>query len=207
MENIFDLIGLLPMTLVFDIGLVGIILYIVTQEKKDVKLPWPKFSRKKPPKVEVKEPKMIYLILMLFGFCAVLYIYFRFHTLFFLSFDFKDYQPLFNQPAATNYSLIVISVFGMEIIGYIIRFFRNDLIFWLELVKNGIHLLILWFIFNYPIENALAVSIDIGFDLSILTTGFIWGLTLIIALDSLHVIFKIFRQKRAQLKQSNQEAL
>jgi len=201
MENIFDLIGLLPMTLVFDIGLVGIILYIVTQEKKDVKLPWPRFFRKTPKKVEVKEPKMIYLILMFVGFCLVLYIYFRFHTLFFLSFDFKDYQPIFNQPAASIYSLIVISVFGIGIIAYIIRFFRNDLTLWLALVKNGIYLLILWFIYNYPIENALTVSSDIGFDLSLVGSGFIWGLTLIIALDSLHVIFKIFRQKRAQVKQ------
>jgi hypothetical protein len=201
MENIFDLIGLVPMTLVFDIGLVGIILYIVTQEKKDVKLPWPKFFRGESQKVEIKVPKMIYLILMFFGFCLVLYIYFRFHTLFFLSFDFKDYQPLFNQPAATIYSLIVISVFGIEIIVYIIRFFKNNLTLWLELVKNGIYLLILWFVFNYPIENALAVSLDIGFDLSLVGTGFIWGITLIIALDSLHVIFKIYRQKRAQVSQ------
>jgi len=201
MENIFDLIGLLPMTLVFDIGLVGIILYIVTQEKKEVKLPWPTFSRRTPKKVEIKKPKMIYLFLMFFGFCLVLYIYFRFKTLFFLSFDFKDYQPLFNQPAATIYSLMVISMFGIEIIAYIIRFFNNNLTLWLKLVKNGIYLLILWFIHNYPIENALAVSSDIGFDLSLVGSGFIWGLTLIIALDSLHVIFKIFRQKRAQLKQ------
>jgi hypothetical protein len=197
MENIFDLIGLLPMTLVFDIGLVGIILYIVTQEKKVVNLPWPRFLRKEPREIKLKVPKIIYLVLMLFGFCAVLYIYFRFHTLFFLSFDFKDYQPLLNQPAATIYSLIVISIFGIEIIAYIIRFFKNNLTLWLELGKNGIYLLILWFIHNYPIENALAVSIDIGFDLSLVGTGFIWGVTLIIALDSLHVIFKIFRQKRA----------
>lgn len=144
---------------------------------------------------------MIYLILMFVGFCLVLYIYFRFHTLFFLSFDFKDYQPIFNQPAATIYSLIVITVFAIEIIGYIIRFFRNDLTLWLVLVKNGICLLILWFIHNYPIENALAVSPDIDFDLGLVGTGFIWGITLIIVLDSLHVIFKIFRQKRAHLKQ------
>jgi hypothetical protein len=207
MENIFDLIGLLPMILVFDIGLVGIILYFVTQEKKEVKLPWPKFSRRTPKKVEIKEPKMISLILMFLGFCGVLYIFFRFHSLFFLSFDFKDYQPLFNQPAATIYSLIVISVFGIEIIAYIIRFFRNDLTLWLELVKNGIYLLILWFIHNYPIENALAVSIDIGFDLSPVGTGFIWGVTLIIALDSLHVIFKIFRQKRTHARRQNQVAV
>jgi hypothetical protein len=199
MENIFDLIGLLPMTLVFDIGLVGIILYIVTQEKKEMKLPWPKFSRKKPKKVEIKEPKMINLILMFLGFCGVLYIFFRFHSLFFFSFDFKDYQPLFNQPAATIYSMIVIAVFGIEIIAYIIRFFRNDLTLWLALVKNGICLLIVWFIHNFPIENALAVSSD--FKLKVLFLPFIWGLALIIVLDSLHVIFKIFRQKRAQLKQ------
>lgn len=201
MENIFDLIGMLPMTLVFDIGLVGIILYFVTQEKKEVKLPWPKFFRGESQKVEVKVPKMIYLVLMLFGFCLVLYIYFRFNTLFFLSFDFKDYQPLFNQPAASIYSLIAISVYGIEIITYIIRFFKNNLTLWLELVKNGIYVLILWFIFNYPIENALTVSSDIGFDSSLVGLGFIWGLTLIIALDSLHVIFKIFRQKRTRVSQ------
>lgn len=207
MENLFDLIGLLPMTLGFDIGLVGIILYIITQEKKEVNLPWPGFSRGEPKPVEVKEPKMIYLILMFLGFCVVLYIYFRFHTLFFSSFNFKDYQPLFNQPAATIYSLIVILVIGIEITAYIIRFFKNDLVFWLELVKNGIYLTVLWFVFNYPIEDALAVSIDIGFDLSLVGSGFIWGLTLIIVSDSLQVTYKIFRQKRAQLRQSKQEAV
>jgi hypothetical protein len=199
MGNIFDLIGLLPMTLVFDIGLVGIILYIITQEKKEVKLPWPKFSRKKPKKIEIKEPKMINLILMFLVFCGLLYVFFRFHSIFFFTFDFKDFQPLFNQPAATIYSLIVITVFAIGIIGYIIRFFRNDLTLWLVLVKNGIYLVIIWFIHNYPIENALAVSID--FKINILFLPFTWGLALIIALDSLHVIYKIYRQKRAQLKQ------
>jgi hypothetical protein len=179
--------------------LVGIILYIITQEKKEVKLPWPKFSRKKPKKIEIKEPKMINLILMFLAFCGVLYIFFRFHSIFFFSFDFKDFQPIFNQPAATIYSLIVITVFAIGIIGYIIRFFRNDLTLWLVLVKNGIYLVIIWFIHNYPIENALAVSSN--FKLKVLFLPFTWGLALIIALDSLHVIFKIYRQKRAQLKQ------
>jgi hypothetical protein len=199
MENVFDLIGLLPVTVVFDIGLVGIILYIITQEKKEVKLPWPKFSGKVPKKIGIKEPKLINLILMFFCFCGLLYIYFRFHSIFFFTFDFKDFQPLFNQPAATIYSLIVISVFAIEIIGYIIRFFRNDLTFRLILVKNGICLVIIWFIHNYPIESALAVSSN--FKLKVLFLPFTWGLALIIVLDSLHVIYKIFRQKRAQVKQ------
>lgn len=192
-ENIFDLIGSLPMMLVFDIGLVGIILYIITQQKKEVKLPWPRFSRRTPKKVEIKEPKIINLILMFLGFFGVLYIFFRFHSLFFSIFDFKDYQPLFNQPAATIYSLMLISVFAIEIICYIIRFFRNDLTLWLALGKNGIYLLILWFIHNYPIENALAGSSD--FKIKVLFLPFTWVLALIIALNFLRVIFKIFRQK------------
>ena len=195
LQNVFELINLLPMTLVFDIGLVGIILYIATQQKGELKLPWPKFFKREPQKVEVKVPKMVVLILMLFVFSAVLYVYYRFHTLFFSSLNFKEPQPLFIEPASTIFSLILISLFAIEIIGYIIRFFKNHLYPWIELVKNSTYLLALWFIANYPIENALTVSIDIGIPLSLIVKGFLWGFTLIIAIDSLNIIFKILRQK------------
>ena len=201
MENIFDLIGMLPTILVFDIGLVVIILYIVTQQKKEVHLPWPKFSGRKPRKVLIKEPKIIVLLILVALFCAACYVFLRFHSLFFLSLDLKNIRPLFNQPAATLYSLAVIFLFGMEIIAYIIRFFRNDLIFVLELVKNGIYLIVIWFIHNYPMENVLAVKMD--FEIKFFSLPITWGVALIIVLDSLFVVYKLIRQKQNQVKKGD----
>jgi len=203
MENIFDLIGLLPMTLIFDVGLVGIILYIVTQEKKDIKLPWPKIFKKQKKRVDIKQPKMIYLIIMAIAFCVVVFVYLRFGTLFFLSFNPENVKLLFKQPAATIFSLFVISLFVIEIISYIIRFYKNELIYWLEFSKNCLYLLVLWFIFNYPVKNALAVSKDTAFLLTKLINSFILGLAFIIVLDTLSVIVKIFRQTRNRNRESS----
>lgn len=129
-------------------------------------------------------------------FCAVCYIFLRFHSVFFYSLDFKNVRPLFNQPAATFYSLVVICLFGMEIIAYIIRFVRNDLIFVLELIKNGVYLIIVWLIHNYRFVDPLAVKLD--FEIKFFFLPITWGLAIIIVLDSLHVVYKIISHKRIQ---------
>lgn len=144
----------LPMTLVFDLGLVGIFLYFVTQTKKEMKLPWPKIGFRLPEISERThaEPKIIWLIMMLMGFGAVLYTYIRYHTLFLLSLNFKEHPSLFNLEASKWYSLALIAVLACGIGSYIIRFFTK--MEYISLVRNAIYLIILGIIINNPIKDA-----------------------------------------------------
>jgi hypothetical protein len=190
MENIFDLLAQMPMTLVYDFGLVGLGLFFVTQLKENVKLPWPDFLKKGLKKRYTPEtPKWYFLALMVFGFSAVIYVYSLFGTLFFRSLNPDNVEPLFTVPASTLYSLVVIGVFGVEIICYIIRFFHNT--FWVDLVKNMILLTVLWFIYNFPIENAFLEFPY--FDLETAANWLLIGICVVISLESISIIYKLVR--------------
>ena len=141
----------IPMTLVFDFGLVGIFLYFVTQRKRAMKLPWLKIRIHVPAESERKQPHIIWLILMLIGFGGLIYMYVRYQTLFFLSLNLQEPQSLFIPEASKWYSLALIVMLGCGIGSYIIRFFTKSE--WINLARNGVYLIILGLIMNSPIED------------------------------------------------------
>ncbi|MCK4764202.1 MAG: hypothetical protein KAW12_18525 [Candidatus Aminicenantes bacterium] len=181
MEGVFDLLSQLPMTLLFDLGVVGIFFYIVSQQKGEIKLSWPKIfkaaekeekakpvkatakvEKAEPVKVAAKEkkapvgmpkqPKMVYLILLVVGLCAVIFVYLRYGTLFFKSLDPGEVESFFEPMTSTLLSLLVISFFSLEVVFYIIRFFKNSP--WLDLIKDVFYLFILLSLINFPIKEA-----------------------------------------------------
>lgn len=194
-----ELLSYLPMAYIYDFGLVCFFLYFVTQSKKDIKLPWPRLKVSAPriPEKKRVQPKVIYLILMLIGFCLVVSAYIRFHTLFFVSLDFKSPESLLNSEASKWYSLFLITIIACEIIGYSFRFFTQSE--WVPLVINAFYLVLVWIIFNNPIENAY-VGIQ-GTDLDFvnsLVKG-IAGLVLVVftvsaAIDFLKSLLSIVRK-------------
>jgi hypothetical protein len=165
-----ELLSYLPMAYIYDFGLVCLFLYFVTQSKKDIKLPWPrlKISAPRIPEKKRIQPRIIYLILMLIGFGLVVFAYIRFHTLFFISLNFKSPESLLNPEASKWYSLFLITVVACEIIGYSLRFFTQSE--WVPLIINAFYLVLVWVIFNNPIENAY-VGIQ-GADLDFVNTFF-----------------------------------
>jgi hypothetical protein len=194
-----ELLSYLPMAFIHDFGLVCFFLYFITQSKKDIKLPWPrlKISAPRIPEKKRVQPKIIYLILMLMGFCLVVFAYIRFHTLFFVSLDFKSPESLLNPAASKWYSLFLITIIACEIIGYSFRFFTQTE--WVPLVINAFYLLLVWIIFNNPIENAYVgiQGIDLDF-VNSLVKG-IAGLVLVIftvsaAIDFLKSLLSIVRK-------------
>ena len=58
----------LPMAFVYDIGLVVIFLYFITQQKKETRLPWPKFFSLRVSQNELKTPKVSILIFLMLVF-------------------------------------------------------------------------------------------------------------------------------------------
>jgi len=147
----FQALFYIPMTLVFDFGLVGIFLYFVTQRKREMKLPWLKIRIHVPDESERKQPHIIWLILMLIGFGGLIYMYVRYQTLFFLSLNLQEPQSLFIPEASKWYSLALIVMLGCGIGSYIIRFFTKSE--WINLARNGVYLIILGLIMNSPIED------------------------------------------------------
>lgn len=149
------LILYLPMTFLYDFGLICLILYFVTQNKAEIRLPWFEINLsriiKKPAKQE--KPKKHILGIMFLASLTVIFIYLRFNTLFFLTVGPGKTTSLFNDYVSKWLSLSAIFIFLMETLHYSIRFLIESA--WTKLIKNGIVLIVLWFISNLPIKSAL----------------------------------------------------
>lgn len=75
--TLVQLILLIPMIFFYDFGLVCLFLYFITQNKKEIKLPWFRLNLSwlVDSQKNIRKPKIVYLILMVSGFIAVLYIF------------------------------------------------------------------------------------------------------------------------------------
>ena len=142
----------LPTAFIYDLGLVGIFLYFVTKQAKEVHLPWFDIHFRLPdsPKARTSEPKVYLLILMLIGFGMLLGIYLRFETLFMLGIGPEGTRPLFRPAVAHWYSLALLALIGVGIGSYIAQFFTRSE--WVQVVKNAICLLIAGIVNIYPLE-------------------------------------------------------
>ena len=189
-----ELILYLPMTFLYDFGLICLILYFVTQNKKEIKLPWFKINLswliKKPVKIE--KPKPYILGIMFLASLAVTFVYIRFNTLFFLTVGGGKTTPLFNQPVSKWLSLSVIAIFFLETLNYASRFFLD--IPWTKLMKNGIVLIILWFISNLPIKSAL---VDFpAIDLNMICTLALLFLTILVTINFIKSLVEVVDLKK-----------
>lgn len=143
----------LPTAFIYDLGLVGIFLYFVTQQAKDVRLPWFKFRFRAPeaPAVDESEPKLYLLILMLAGFGAVMWIYLRFETLFVIGVGPDGVQPLFSPAVSQWYSLAVLALVAVGIGAYVARFYTRSE--WIDVAASAVGLLIAGIVSIYPLES------------------------------------------------------
>ena len=118
----WQLLLYVPMALIYDLGLVVIFLYFVTQKKRDLRLPWPKLLQGKKPRKDMKRPNIIFLVLLTLVFAFLLFLLVRFGTVFFVSADSPgNMLPLFGPDASLYYSLLFLAMFGCEILGYATR--------------------------------------------------------------------------------------
>ncbi len=196
MKNIFDLLNQVPMTFIYDFGLITLLLFFITQSKKDIKLPWPKFitSGKKGKKLQPPQPKILYLLLEVAGAAVLLYLFLKYDTIFFKSLNFGIPEPMIASPASFFYSLVILIWCGLEIGFYAIRFFINT--FLMRLVKNLVYLAALGLLMNTSVEGEL---MGIGIRaFSYLKTGVILLLTLVIFLETLSNIYKMIRNRQIE---------
>lgn len=152
----FQALFYLPMAFVFDLGLVGIILYFVTQSRGDVRLPWPKLKVNWPKIIASRKTKSktVPFVFMLLGYSALVWVYLRFGTLFFKSIDFHKTESLLTPIASRWYSSALLGLVGIAIAAYAIKFFTSSE--WVNLLRSACQLVILGIIINRPIENPFA---------------------------------------------------
>ena len=155
--DVIHLLNFIPMAFLYDLGLVSVVLYVITQRKKEIRLPWLRLkfleSNGQMPDREKPRPLILVLLCILCGFGLVVFI--RFGTLFFYSMNLSEPKPLFGPVASFWYSLALLFVFGVAVLAYLIRFFFNSR--WIDLLKYAIYLLVFFLILNVSIPDAFSV--------------------------------------------------
>jgi hypothetical protein len=146
--------------LVYDFGLVALVLFLVTQRKASIRLPWPSLSLGGPGGRALRRPRVAGLAALAAIFVLFAAIFARYHTLFFYSVNFHRPSSPLDSAAAVFFSLLFLGALACEIIGYAVRFLFNSA--WVTLIQNAVVLLILWVAWNSPIKPEFA-SIP-GFD-------------------------------------------
>jgi hypothetical protein len=194
----FQALFYLPMAFVFDLGLVGMILYFVTQSRKDIRLPWPKLKLNWQKIIERRQvkSKIIPLILMLMGYAALVWIYLRLDTLFFKTLDFQNTQSLLTPVASQWYSLALLALLGIGILAYAIKFFTTSE--WVNLLRSALQLIILGIVINMPIDNPFIELIYL--DLNAIANIIIAIIAALIAIDFLKSL--IILGKKALMKKT-----
>lgn len=198
----FDALFYLPTALLFDLGAVTLILYLITQSKKDVKLPWPKLS------VDIDEVKasgrtigrIIGLIAMTALTSGALYLYIRYGTIFFVNFNMPQRRPIFTPDAGQWFSLILIGLWGISAISLAIRLGTSSP--WVDAIEKALSLVLLGLAFRQPFETAFAIPLSENLirtiKLSLTITLLI--ICIFVASDFIKALIRIGRKRLAKNK-------
>jgi hypothetical protein len=196
----FEALFYLPMAFLFDLGVVTLVLYLITQSKKDVKLPWPRFS------VDLDEVKtsgrtigrVIGLVAMTALTGTALYFYIRYQTIFFVNLDFAQHRPIFTPEAGQLYSLILIGLWALSAISLAVKLVTSSP--WVDAVEKALSLVLLGLAFRQPFDAALPVHLPEGLvrwiNLSLTFTLLV--ICIFVAVDFIKALVRIGRRRLAK---------
>jgi len=164
--GIFDLFMYLPMAFLADLGFVALILYFVTRSKKDVKLPWPKFSvdldqvaaQAKPALWSEPAGYIIGTLAMLALTVAAVVIYSRYGTIFLFSRHGTDFRPFITPEAGRYLSLILIGAWGFGTLATAARIFIRSP--WINVISNVVSLAVVRLFLRVPLDEVLIYPIN-----------------------------------------------
>jgi hypothetical protein len=180
----------LLMALVYDFGIVALLLLFVTQRKGDVRLPWFGLRIARRGESGLKRPKPAVLAALIAFFGVLLYVFARYHSLFLYMSNFKAPQSMLNPASSVFFSILFLAALACDIIGYWIRFYFNTA--WVTLVQHGIVLLLLWIACNSPIPPEYRHVP--GIDLRLVGGGFVLFLILLNAFRFLRSLVRVTRE-------------
>lgn len=152
----------LPSILIFDVGLVGLVLHLATRSRKEVRLPWFGAGRSSaamevPPArpQEPPEPRgYVGLAFRLLFLAGAGYLFLRYGTVFFVSLGGEHFRPLNSPPVFVAYSTAVLASLLVGAAAHALRWFVRRP--WVDFIEHLLYLLILAVVFNrYPLGNPL----------------------------------------------------
>ena len=196
----FEALFYLPMAFLFDLGVVTLVLYLITQSKREVKLPWPRLS------VDLDEVKtsgrtigrIIGLLLMTALTGISLYFYVRYQTIFFVNLDFARHRPIFTPEAGQWYSLVLIGLWALSAISLAAKLVTSSP--WVDAVEKALSLVLLGLAFRQPFDTALPVHLPDTLvrviKLSLIITLLI--ICVFVAIDLIKALVRIGRRRLAK---------
>jgi hypothetical protein len=196
----FEILFYLPTAFLFDLGVVTLALYLITQSKKEVRLPWPKISIDLD---EVKKPgatvgRVFGLIAMAIITGLAVSIYIKYGALFFVDFGSASRRPIFTPEAGQWFSLLLIGLFALSTFGLAVKLVKSSP--WVDAVEKFLSLLLVGLAFRYPFDSAIALrlpenllkTIKYGVTVSLLV------LSVFIAIDLVKALVRIGRKRLAK---------
>ncbi len=203
--GVIEALMYLPTAFLTDLGIVALVLYFITQSGKDVKLPWPKFAvdldEVKPPKKSFLVSRiatLVWLIVMLALTDFALYLYVKFHTVFFVNMNWTNPRPLLTPEAGRRISLIVIAMLAAGTLRLLVKLFTSSR--WVDVVSSGISLPLIGLLLRQPFDNPFAVSVPERF-LPKIKFGlkfFLLFIALMVTIDLIKNLILIGRKKLAR---------
>jgi hypothetical protein len=196
----FEALLYLPTAFLFDLGVVTLVLYLITQSKKEVKLPWPRFSvdldEAKPPARTIG--RIIGLAAMTALTGAALYLYARFGTIFLIKLGSGEFRPIFTPAAGRWYSLILIGLWALGTISLAVKLVTSSP--WIDAVKAGLSLVLLGLVFRQPADTVLAgqPSDNFVFWLRLNLTIIVLIICILVAVDFVKALVRIGRKRLAK---------
>lgn len=163
--RVIDALMYLPMAFLADLGLVALILHLVTRSKKDIKLPWPKFAADpdeiKPRKTSGPAGKFALVagLTAMMAITALAVVFFvRHETIFFASWNFREFQPLFAAEAGRYFSLIAIASMGVASISLTAKLFTRSR--WVDVCSQAASLALIGLLLRRPFDRLFALSVS-----------------------------------------------
>ena len=141
----------IPMSLVYDLGLVGLFLYFVTQKNPNLRLPWVKVNWDRISKNTQKKTKPVKIIILSAVLALLLFGLYKQGTLFVYISDTQGTNPLLQPEASLLFSWLIIGLIAFEIVTELLRLaFRSA---WVNVINNAVWLGAAWWMLNYPREG------------------------------------------------------
>jgi hypothetical protein len=166
----------LPAAFLGDFGIVALVLYFITQSGREFRLPWPRFTldldEVKAPDVKTLAARIAIMVgagIMLALTGVAFKLYFKFQTIFFVSFNSEKFRPLFMPGPGRQISLIALAMLAAATIGLFIKLFTlsRRITCWVDAVADSAALVLIGLLLRQPYANLFAVRISPAFLLRI----------------------------------------
>jgi hypothetical protein len=159
--GVIEALMYLPTAFLADLGIVMMVLYLITQSGKDIRLPWPKFAvdinEVKPPVLAERIFTGIAAFVMLGLTDGAVYLFVKYHAVFFVNLNWKDPRPLFTPDAGRRLSLILIAMLATSTMSLFIKILTKSR--WVDIVGDIVSLGLIGVVLTQPWENLFAVRI------------------------------------------------